>query len=437
MKPVQQMLENMNKEYKIRLTTYKNEHDIWKIAKQGFDANLRQAIKKGFGDEDALEKLMAHCQKEPKRPIKPRLTLEDVTGKALIQMSNEYDALGVFTDEAISFFNGPLKKHLGLLNKAWEGGTYSLSRADGEIYEVQLCLMMLLMVQPGVFSKYLDKSGSAAKESGLMARFLFTHVNSTIGKRSSHFDDEGINLALQPLHVRISKLLTLLEAKFYDKNIPKEEIRLSDDAKEVISKKKNEIEAAISPKGKLAHIRDFGVKAIEQACRIAAILYFFESKPVEETWCVEMLYNGEISKRQMINAIEIVDYFIMQADILFYPMSEKYLRQQDGRNLWYFINKRLSRNNGLPFPKHELLQYGPNRLRQSERLTPILNQLINQGLCCIIALGNSRTEYVAGIRSNGSVCTGISHIPFTIIQQRNFKDEDFDYIDVLDLPTGA
>lgn len=437
MKPVHQLLEKMSKEHKKRLGAYKTEYDIWKTAKQGFEASLRRAIKTDCGMEDVMEQLRTHSLKKPARPVEPKFILEDVTGKALIQMLSEHSALGIFTDEAISFFNGPLKKHLGLLNKAWDGGTYSLNRADGESYEVELCLMMLLMIQPGVFSKYLEKNGTEAKESGFMARILFTNVNSSIGKRSSFFDDEGINLALQPLHERISKILTLLEARFYDKSIPKEEIRLSDDAKEVIRKKKNEIEAAIAPKGGLAHVRDVGAKAIEQACRIAAIFVFFEFKPVQDNEWAEMFYNGEISGKQMSNAIEIVDYFIMQSSGLFYPMSEEYLRQQDGRNLWCFINKKLVQNQGRPFPKHELLQYGPSRLRQSKRLTPILDQLINQNLCCIITIGNSRTEYIAGILYNGNICTGGECFYYNIVQRQNLNAGNSSYIDVSDLPTGA
>ncbi len=69
MKPVHQQLEKMKHEYNRQLARYKNEHLIWKTGLQGLNANLRQAIKKGYGVEDVQIQLEKHYKSEPGRPV--------------------------------------------------------------------------------------------------------------------------------------------------------------------------------------------------------------------------------------------------------------------------------------------------------------------------------------------------------------------------------
>ncbi|KLW05102.1 YfjI family protein [Enterobacter hormaechei] len=430
MRPVYSRFEEMQLEYRDRFVLYKREHLIWKTVLQGLNANQRQAIKKGFGVEDAHAQLEEHYKREPKRPVEPKFIYQDVTFKALIQGLSLHAEAGIIMDEAISFFRSGLKNHPGLLNKGWDGGKYSFDRTDGENYELPLCLMLSLMIQPGVFINYLEKHGEMAKSSGLLARFLVMKVKSSIGQRNSLIDEEGLNAVLAPFYDHIQGLLSLLEARFYDDSIPKDQLRLSDDAKMFLQEKQREIEQAILPGGKFSHIRDFASKATEQVLRLGAIMTFYSTKPTGNSSAADLLYTKIIDARQVSNALTIVEWYLQQASDLFYPLSERYQFECDVRNLWNFILKRLNKNQGVPFPKSELLQSGPGRLRHTDKLTPALNQLINQKLCCIIRYNGSSMLHIAGYYPNGSVCTGGVTHSYSTVQTQNLKDEDFCHVDL-------
>ena len=58
MRPIYSQFEKMQLEYRERLAHYKRQHLIWKTVLQGLNANQRQAIKKGYGIEDAQAQLL-------------------------------------------------------------------------------------------------------------------------------------------------------------------------------------------------------------------------------------------------------------------------------------------------------------------------------------------------------------------------------------------
>lgn len=437
MKPVHQQLEKMKHEYNRQLARYKNEHRIWKTGLQGFNANLRQAIKKECGVEDAQSQLDKHYKSEPGRPVEPKFIYQDVTFKALIQGLSQHAEAGIIMDEAIPFFKSGLKNHLGLLNTGWDGGTYSFNRADGESHELPLSLMFSLLIQNDVFMTYLEKNGEVARGSGFLARFLVTRVKSSIGQRNHRIDEEGLNAVLTPFYDRLWELLELLETRFYDNTIPKDLLKLSDSAKKVLQEKQCEIERAIAPGGRYAHIRDFASKATEQALRLAAIMEVVSAKPAKNDLTANLVYTQIINASQIRNALIIVEWHLQQASSLFYPMSEEFRFESDVRALWCFINKKINQGKGVPFPKHELLQFGPGRLRYIDKLTPVLNQLINQGLCCIININHSSAQYIAGIFPNGSVSLGGYILSYSIVQSRDYSCDNVRWVDLSDLPGGV
>ncbi|TDN50234.1 uncharacterized protein DUF3987 [Buttiauxella sp. JUb87] len=437
MKPVHQQLEKMKHEYNRQLARYKNEHLIWKTGLQGLNANLRQAIKKGYGVEDVQIQLEKHYKSEPERPVEPKFIYQDVTFKALIQGLSQHAEAGIIMDEAIPFFRSGLKNHLGLLNTGWDGGTYSFNRADGESYELPLSLMFSLLIQNDVFMAYLEKHGEVAKGSGFLPRFLVTRVKSSIGQRSHRIDEEGLNAILTPFYDRLWELLELLESRFYDNTIPKDQLKLSDSAKKLLQERQCEIERAIAPGGRYAHIRDFASKATEQAIRLAAIMEVVSVKPAKNDLTTDLVYTNIIHASRIRNSLLIVEWHLQQTSSLFYPMSEESRFKSDVRALWCFINKKLIQGNGVPFPKHELLQFGPGRLRYIDKLTPVLNQLINQGLCCIININHSSAQYIAGMLRNGFVCLGGYTCPYSIVQTRDYSCDNVRWVDLSDLPGGA
>ncbi|AMG98882.1 MAG: YfjI family protein [Enterobacter asburiae] len=384
MRPFNIFAEKMNQEYQDKLDKYKYEHNVWKVKKQAFDALLRRAIKNGEDSEDEESDIKDHAKSEPKKPTYPVMLYEDVTPTAFIEGVSEYPEAGLFSDEASIFFKGYLKNNLGLLNKAWDGETYSHRRTEGENHEIKACLTISLMAQPSVFEDYLKKHGELAKGSGFLSRFLYANTISTIGHRNgnTHFDKS--DEALRGLHERISALLDVQRASFYGNKNKKKALTLTDEAKMLQANKRSEVEDKISLNQEWEHIRDMASKSGSNTIRLAAILTFIQSN--EST---------QITAETLEGAVKIVDWHLNQASVLFYPKSERYQFEQDVYELFAWIRNKFMQTNCVHFLKNDLEKFGPNRLRRTEKLHPVLEQLISMGCICLIRPFQNSALYVA------------------------------------------
>ena len=114
-------------------------------------------------------------------------------------------------------------------------------------------------------------------------------------------------------------------------------------------------------------------------------------------------------------------WYLNQASNIFYPMSELCQFEQDVRELHTWIMSRIVKNDGFAILKNELEKYGPHRLRRTEKLTPVLNQLISQGVFSVIQAPSGSALYVTIVQPNGWVNPprGFSrYSPCTVIQSR-------------------
>lgn len=396
MKPLLECFSSMNEDYQLHLAEYRHLHRIWKTTQQALEATLRQAIKRGYDGETEMAKLEDHNRKEPQKPVRPKFIYEDVSHKALIQGLSLHAEAGIITDEGISFIRGMLKNHLALLNKGWDGGTYDFQRADGESYELELCLMISLMVQPGVIDSYLNKNGDIAKSSGFISRFLITMVESNIGYRTQNADSEDLEHALTSFYSQLSKLLDIFKRRFYDEDSEKLVIELSDEAKELLHLKRQELERKIIPGGELNHICDFISKFPEHAVRVAAIFERVGFVPTD-TILGDLFRFNTIDKGCMQNALDVMAWYTEQARVLFYPMSERCQFEKDVHELQSWIaNALMQRSEQVnePVRVSSLLQRGPNRLRKWEALEPVLVQLSRQKEILIIRNAKGGPAYI-------------------------------------------
>jgi len=384
MRPFNIFAERMNQEYQEKLDKYKHEHNVWKVKKQAFDGLLRRAIKNGEDSEDEESDIKEHAKSEPRKPTYPGMLYEDVTPTAFIEGVSEYPEAGLFSDEASIFFKGYLKNNLGLLNKAWDGETYSHRRTEGENYEIKACLTISLMAQPSVFEDYLKKHGELAKGSGFLSRFLYANTTSTIGHRNGNTHFEQSDEALRGLHERISALLDVQRSRFYANKNKKKALTLTDEAKMLQANKRSEVEGKIGLNQEWEHIRDMASKSGSNTIRLAAILTFIQSN--EST---------QISSETLEGAIKIVDWHLNQASVLFYPKSERYQFEQDVYELFAWLKNKFLQGNASPIQINHVERFGPNRLRRIEKLKPVLEQLIGMGLVCLIRANLNSAIFIA------------------------------------------
>lgn len=401
MEPFESFAAEMHAEYEALFDIYKKDHAIWSSKEKALNRSFQKAAKNG-GDSDVEELLLReHQATEPTKPRSLEMFYEDATPEGIIQGLKEYPYAGVFADEAITFFTGHLKNNLGLLNKIWKNEPLSLSRKKEGSIRLNAYLTFLLMVQPEIFEEYLEKNGRRAVSSGFLARFLFTNTASTIGQRRINLNQEKSKNALDALFSRFNHFLQKQKERFYDDTIPKQTLALSDNAKMLFEERINQYQLNIGKDQPLEHIAEFVSKAGNHAIRIAA-LFSFSSKE-------------GISESTLKDALTITEWHLNQADRYFYMLSEQYQLQQDVYELFDWIKNRFNNPKGKmkvvvnqyggtqdvnlnpwqPFLKNELETHGPARLRKIERLTPVLNQLIQLGLIVTICYPPQRALYIA------------------------------------------
>ncbi|WP_121378723.1 DUF3987 domain-containing protein, partial [Pseudomonas aeruginosa] len=72
----------------------------------------------------------------------------------------------------------------GHLNTLWDGRDTIVMRANkDDIILEDVRLMLLLMAQPTVVADYLEKKGTLARDSGMLARFIVCSPDKAVGVR--------------------------------------------------------------------------------------------------------------------------------------------------------------------------------------------------------------------------------------------------------------
>ncbi|WP_163305867.1 YfjI family protein [Enterobacter ludwigii] len=401
MEPFGNFAAEMHTEYEALFDVYKKDYTIWSSKEKALNRSFQKAAKHG-GDSDVEELLLReHQAAEPVKPRAFEMFYEDATPEGIIQGLKEHPYAGVFADEAITFFTGHLKNNLGLLNKIWKNEPLSLSRKKDGNTRLNAYLTFLLMVQPEIFEEYLEKNGRRAISSGFLARFLFTDTASTIGQRKINLNQDKSKSALDSLHRGFNRILQEQKKKFYEGSDAKKTLALSDNAKRLFEDKISHYQSLIGENQPLENIAEFVSKAGSHAIRIAALFSFSSQEGIPES--------------TLQDAFTITEWHLNQADRYFYILSEQYQLQQDVYELFDWIKNRFINPKGTmkvvanhfsvaqdvnlnpwqPFSKNELETHGPARLRRVERLTPVLNQLIQLGLIVTICYPPQRALYIA------------------------------------------
>ncbi|NIZ75186.1 DUF3987 domain-containing protein, partial [Escherichia coli] len=129
-----------------------------------------------------------------------------------------------------------------------------------------------LMVQPGLFDRYMERKGSVARDSGFLARCLISKPATTQGKRF-------INGAVIPggsltaFHERLMELARgSIEKSSEDERYC---LHFSPESEKVVIEHDNGLEHNLSPSRPLSPFRGHGSKKTENIARIAALFHYF------------------------------------------------------------------------------------------------------------------------------------------------------------------
>ncbi|RVG89296.1 YfjI family protein [Sinorhizobium meliloti] len=357
--------------------------EIYAVEKQKFDIDYRifsETQKRLMAEASGANKVKAEEAREslgelgsgPVPPISPKVVATDITLEGLLKFYQvSRPSIGFFNDEAATFTDGHAMnsdnrlKTMAGLSSLWNGSTIDSIRAgDGIATYRGRRLAMHLMVQPVVARTLL--ADPSASGQGFLARFLITEPESLIGtrlRRGHSIDSE------RELEAFARRLRNFLSEPLPTQGSNRQELAprilsLSSSAKELLWQFYEYVEKGQAKGQEFASITAFASKAAEQAARIAAVLTLWDDINAREVTPQAMQWGVELAQYYLMEARRLLDVAVVTPDT----------ERAEVLRAWLMDS----------WPYHEIVprevvQYGPNSLRETAVVKETLKSLERSG----------------------------------------------------------
>ena len=333
---------------------------------------------------------------EPRPPLYPNVTAQEPTFEGLLKLFQiGRPALGLFSDEAGGFIGGHAMnsdnklKTIAGLSQLWNGDTVNRIRSgDGASDYPGRRLAMHLMAQPVAARPLL--ADPQASGQGFLARFLITEPPSRIGTRLRRGHDMASDMALSAFTARLSAILeTQMPTGDNAQELTPRRLPLSQGARELLWRFYEAIETAQATGGAMEHVRAYASKAAEQAARIAGVLTLWADLDAPEVTAQAMGWGVSLAQFYLTEARRLAEAGLV---------SEETAKAERLR-LWLLD----SWPHGDVTPS-EILNRGPNALREAKALSGPLSMLVRAGHLVplepgIIIRGGARKEAYRIVRA--------------------------------------
>ncbi|TNI73286.1 hypothetical protein CF122_06260 [Aeromonas media] len=356
---------------------YQDEMIAYNVAMEIFNENKRSILKmvrQGGDAVDANERLTALMKTYPIKPTRIRFIFNDATPAAIKDyLCGDWRAIGLISDEAGIILNGPAFNQLSFVNKLWDGTTISVDRKNSSEFLINNPrLTISLLVQPKTFNDFLKRKGELAKDIGVFARFFVCSPQSTQGKRQ--ISSPVISTEHLPIfHRRLMELAReSINVRGEDDRIC---LRFSPEAQERWITFYNQAEDQIGVFGHLHDVKDYISKLSDNLARLAALLHHFNGG------------GGDIPLSILENAISITCWYGDEYRRMFGKNQGISQSEIDANELHSWIIEYCKSKNVPCIRKQTLFHYGPNRLREAEKLNEVLNLLLSQGRILVGKVG--------------------------------------------------
>lgn len=263
------------------LRKYAADMQTWEAKRSGLKDKIRELAKKQNSTltiENALHDLEFS---KPLAPRVPKILHTDITPEKLGHfLANEWPSGGVVSNEAGAVFGShgmgkdSIMRNLALLNTLWDGGEISSERKSTEGYTVRGArFTMGLQVQEATLREFFSKSGTLARGTGFLARFLISWPKSNMGKRL--FTEAPV--AWPYLEAFNRRLTVILNAAPPLNNgvLTPHLMGLSDAAKQSWIQYHDMVEIELNTSGDYFDIRDVAAKSADNAARLAGLFERF------------------------------------------------------------------------------------------------------------------------------------------------------------------
>jgi putative DNA primase/helicase len=355
----------------------------WEAIKSGLVDGIKQAAKGGKDTDQFEQALRKHEEIKPELPRVPRLIYSDFTPEALTySLAKKWPSGGVISSEAGAVFGShgmgkeSQMRTLSNLNQLWDASKLTFDRR-GESYVVDAArLTMALQVQESALMEFIGRTGTLARGTGFMARFLIARPESTQGTRLFTEPPERTP-SLENYYSQIGRILDTVAPINERGGLEPSMLTLTPDAKAAWIKFHDAIEVMLGKGGELQDVRDVASKIPDNAVRIAALFHIIDGSI------------GAISFEHFEAASIIAGWHLNEALRFFgelaLPEAMADAALLDGWLIDY------CRGNGVDMVSTRTVsRLGPGRLRTKEKLQAAVQELIEHGRVLLIQNGKKR-----------------------------------------------
>jgi putative DNA primase/helicase len=376
--------ENQQQEdAKPEIMQFEADQSAWEAIRSGILDGIKQAAKSGKNTDQLERELRKHEEAKPKPPRVPRLIYSDFTPEALTySLAKKWPSGGVISSEAGSVFgsHGMGKdsqlRTMANLNQLWDAAKLTFDRR-GESYVVDGArLTMSLQVQESALMEFIEKTGSLARGTGFLARFLIARPESTQGTR--FFTEPPKNMpALEKYSGQIKRILQAPAPINERGGLEPSMLTLSPDAKAAWVIFHDEIEKGLCKGGELQDVRDVASKIADNAARMAALFHVIDGGI------------GAISLEHF-EAASIITAWHLNEALRFYGELALPPELVDAVLLDEWLIEHCRKNRVDVVTLRTIMQFCPGRLRAKEKLTAAIQELIERGRVILLQNGKKR-----------------------------------------------
>lgn len=346
----------------------RNRYEIYQAERSKIMTLLKAS--RGSITRDEAERRLELLGPEPDLPPLTDRIVSEPTFEGLTKMFKEgQPSLGLFSDEGGQFLGGHAmnadnkQKTLAAFNDLWGGNSIRRTRQGDGAYQLHdRRLAIHLMVQPAVAHQLL--SDPLAVDTGFLARFLISEPLSTIGTRShrnslldskSTQDFYNCQQALLEHEMPVNSDTGGLDPRL---------LKLSPEAREALITFADEVEHKQLKGGEYEAITGTASKSAEQAARLAGVLTLWRNFQADVVDGSEMQNGIELAKYYLNEAKRLVEVAIVSRDLQAADNLLKWISERHGKTCFVFS---------------DILQNGPNGIRDSKRLKSLFTILTEHG----------------------------------------------------------
>ena len=351
------------------LTRYRADAAAWEAKHSGVKDRIKQLARKGTPTDMEERRLRELEHDRPQPPQVPRLTYQDITPEQLAySLATGWPTAGVLSSEAGTVLGAhgmgkdSMVRNLAFLNVAWEGGIHQVDRRTSESFTVKGArLTMSLAIQDATLRAFFDRTGTLARGTGWMARFLLAWPASTQGTRM-YADPPDRWPALAAFHHRLDQLLRMPLPFDEDGRLAPPLLQLTPAAKAAWITYHDDIERELRRGGELIDVRDVASKSADNAARLAALFHVFEHGL------------SDIGAESFMGAARLAAWHLNESRRYFGEMAQA-PELSDAARLDAWMLAHLRETHQTAVGKRYLQQFGP--IRESARLTAALDELVD------------------------------------------------------------